>query len=86
MLSACYSAVGQEAEDGSHAVSPYLQQQPAAAGSPCSSPSRPAGNPPRWLWHPAAAAEVVGRRDGGGGMMGERERKVRKSQVADEDD
>lgn len=40
------------------AVSPYLRQQPAAAASPCSSPSRPGESPPRWLWHPAVAAAV----------------------------
>lgn len=39
------------------AASLYLQRQPAAAASPCSSPSRPAGSPPRWLWRPATAAE-----------------------------
>lgn len=35
----------------------HLQRQPAAVGSPCSSPSRPAGSPPRWLWHLATAAK-----------------------------
>lgn len=60
--------------DGRHAASPYLQQQPAAAGSPCSSPSRPAGNPPRWLWRPAAAAEVVGWRHRRGREEGEERR------------
>lgn len=54
---------------GLHAVSLYLQQQPAAAASLCSSPSRPGETPPRWLWHPAAAA-VADRC-----MMGGRERR-----------
>lgn len=56
MESVCYGAVGQEAEDGSDAVSLYPQQQPVAAGSLHSSPSPPAGTLPHWLWHQVAAA------------------------------
>lgn len=54
---------------GQHAVALYLRQPPAAAASLCSSPSRPGESPPRWLWHPAAAA--VAERC----MMGGRERR-----------
>lgn len=50
------------------AVALYLRQPPAAAASLCSSPSRSGESPPRWLWHPAAAA-VADRY-----MMGGRER------------
>ena len=88
----CYQllSVGQEG-GGGHVVCLYLQQQPAAVGSLCNSPSRPAGIPPRSLWHPAAAAEV-GRghrgawwereREGGMGRRGEEEEERRKSQSA----
>lgn len=76
MESACSGRARLEAGNGSDAVSLYLQQQPVAVGSLCNSPSRPAGSPPRWPWHPAAAADVA--RGGGGdgtqtGMMGERQ-------------
>lgn len=70
----------------------YLRQQPAAAGSLCSSPCRPAGTPPRWLWHPAAAAEGVGWRHGGAWWEGERwtegeeGEEKRASQLANESD
>lgn len=57
VLSAWCDTVGQEAEEDGL----YLQRLPAAEGSPCSSPSRPAGSPLRWLWHRATAVQV-GRR------------------------
>lgn len=74
--SECSGRDRQEAGNGSDAASPYLQRQPVAVGSPCNSPSRPAGSPPRWPSHPAAAADVSRGVDGDGtrwGMMGERQ-------------
>lgn len=54
-MTCCYQPDSQSGQKNP-AVCLYLQQQPAEVASLCSSPSRPAGNPPRWLWHPAATA------------------------------
>lgn len=43
----------------------YLQQRPAGAGSPCSSPPHPAGRPPHSLCYPATT--VAGTEGGGEG-------------------
>lgn len=62
----------------------YLQQQPAGAGSLCSSPPHPAGRPPRLRYYPATTVEgMEGDGEGGRGKQIRRESRGEKTGKGD---